>query len=105
MPFANTFELEIHFKKHGHKFGAATKEEYERLADAFLFGPMSADTRECIRLNNTDRLRFDFVKVHFGVASIVPVFVRTFYPVERRLVVRHGGPRGYFSYECARVEL
>jgi hypothetical protein len=105
MPFANSFELEIHFKKHGHKFGAATKEEYERLADTFLFGPMDAHTRECIRPNGADRLRFDFARMHFGVASVAPAFVRTFYPVERRIVTRHGGPAGYFSYECARVGL
>ncbi len=105
MPFASTFELEIHFKKHGHKFGAATKEEYERLADAFLFGRMNASTKECVRSNGADRLRFDFVTVHFGVASVAPAFIRTFYPVERRIVVRHGGAAGYFSYECARVDL
>ncbi|MCI0403927.1 MAG: hypothetical protein L0212_10450 [Acidobacteria bacterium] len=105
MPFANTLELDIHFKKHGHKFGLATKEEYERLADAFMFGPMNASTKECIRPNGNDRLRFDFVTVHFGVASVAPEFVRTFYPVERRKVLRHGGSAGYFAYECARVEL
>lgn len=99
MPFANAMELEIHFRKHGRKFGIATKEEYERLADLFMFGQMGPNTRECLRPGGADRLRFDFVTVHFGVASVVPAFVRTFYPVERRIVMRHGGSAGYFAYE------
>jgi len=105
MPFANTLELELHFKKHGHKFGLTTKEDFERLADVFMFGPMNANTQECIRPSGADRLRLDFITVYFGVASVLPEFVRTFYPVERRTIVRHGGSAGYFAYECGRVDL
>jgi hypothetical protein len=105
VPFANPFERELHFTKHGHKFGAKNASEYERMADAFMFGPMALDTHECIRPRNIDRVRFDFATHYEGVACISPEFIRTFYPVGRKLIVRHGGERGYFTYECNRTIL
>jgi hypothetical protein len=103
MPFANTFERDLHFAKHGHKFGAADALEYERMADAFMFGLMGVDTQECIRPGGIDRVRFDFSTHHEGVACIIPEFVRTFYPVRQLTIARHGGEEGYFAYECARI--
>jgi len=108
MPFADAMERAIHFVKHGHKFGAATEEEYERMADAFLFGEMHADTSECtrppcVRSGLIDRLRFGSTSRHFGVACTQPEFLRTFYPVEPKVIARHGGAPGFFRYECARV--
>lgn len=105
MPFASQMERDIHFKKHGHKFGVASAEEYEKMADQFMIGSLNPNTRECARPNGADRLRFDLVTLHFGVASTSPNFIRTFYPVERRIVVRHGGPAAYFTYECGRTNL
>lgn len=105
MPFANQIERDIHFQKHGHKFGIATAADYEQLADAFLFGAMNASTGECIRPNAIDRLRFNNANRHFGVACMAPICVRSFYPVELMKINRHGGSAGFFSYECARVNL
>jgi hypothetical protein len=103
MPFANPMERAIHFWKHGAEFGCKTDEDYERLADSFLFGAMSATTRECWRPNGVDRLRFNSSNRHFGVACIAPVFIRTFYQVGIKKVAKHGGVNGFLSYECARL--
>jgi hypothetical protein len=105
VPFANTLERDVHFTKHGHKFGATDASEYERMADVFMFGLMGVNTHECIRPRNIDRLRFDFGTHYEGVACISPEFVRTFYPVERRFILRRGGERGYFTHECSRTSL
>ena len=103
VPFANTFERDLHFAKHGHKFGAADALQYERMADVFMFGGIGVETHECIRPRNTDRVRFDFGTHYEGVACIVPEFVRTFYPVRAATIARHGDEAGYFAYECGRV--
>ena len=105
VPFQNQAERAIHFAKHGHEFGARDELEYERLADQFLFGEMNADTRECIRPNGNDRLRLDYVVVHFGVACIVPALIRTFYRVKGQTITRHDGSAGFFRYECGRMTL
>ena len=38
-----------HFNRHGSDFGASTPEEYEALADTFMFGQKDSDTKECVR--------------------------------------------------------
>lgn len=95
----------IHFKKHGREVGAPDEIEYERMADAFMFGGMAPSTQQCKRQNNRDRLRFNYSFFHFGVACIVPEFVRTFYPVNRHKISLRGGASGYFGYECGRTDL
>ena len=105
MPFQNVFERDLHFVKHGHKFGAVDAPEYERMADGFMFGPMGIDVHECIRPRNIDRVRFDFGTHYEGVACRIPEFVRTFYAVKATTIARHGDEAGYFAYECARVDL
>ena len=105
MPFANAFERAIHFTKHGHKFGLTNENAYEQMADLFMFGPMNADTRECTRPNGNDRLRCETVIRHFGVATIVPALVLTFYPLKASIIHNHGGINGYFTFECGRIDL
>ena len=75
------------------------------MADEFMFGNMDQDTRECLRGSGADRLRHNFVNAHFGVASVNPEFVRTFYPVERKKLAKHGGSAGFFTHECSRISL
>ena len=105
VPFANTFERDLHFTKHGHKFGALDASDYERIADVFMFGVMGIATHECIRPGNVDRVRFDFRTHYEGVACILPEFVRTFYRVERRFILKYGGEARYFAHECSRTNL
>ncbi len=104
MPFANAWERDTHFAKHGHEFGVATPLQYEQMADAFMYGPMTAGTHECIRPRGIDRLRFNFGTHHEGVACILPEFLRTFYIVRTKVVTRHGGEAAYFAWDCGRVE-
>lgn len=104
LPFSDKTELELHFLKHGHKFGLVPGQEadYERMADHFMFGVMTITMQECLRPSGVDRLRLDSAKVYFGVACTVPAFVRTFYPPEATTLACHGGPFGFFRYECGR---
>lgn len=50
MPFEDRQDLLEHFADHWDEFGVGTPEEYERLADAFMFGPLSANIEECVRV-------------------------------------------------------
>src|ERR1017187_7990732 len=90
MPFVNSWERKIHFSKHGHEFGVGTEEEYELMADSFMFGGMTHPTQECTRPNLVDRLRFNGTNRHFGVVCVTPVFIRTFYRVRPAKIARHG---------------
>ena len=102
VPFENAMELKLHFRKHGYKFGITSAADYERMADSFMFGPMNADTQECIRPAGKRRCRLDFTAAHFGVANVTPKFVLTFFPPTASMIAKHGGNAGYFADECAR---
>ncbi len=105
MPFRNQFERDIHFRKHGSEFGATDAADYERMADRFMFGTMDPDTHECTRPRGFDRIRFGYTTYIEGVACTNPVYLRTFYVVNPFLVAGHGGNQGYFTCECARMNL
>jgi hypothetical protein len=102
VPFANALELSIHFAKHGYKFGVATEEEYEMMADAFMEGRMNATTSDCIRPGGANYVRFDQLSRYFGVSCLLPRFVRTFYPANIATIANRGGPTGFFMHECGR---
>jgi hypothetical protein len=99
VPFANVNSRDKHFQRHGQAVGAIDAAEYERMADAFMFGAMNADTRECRRAN-LDYVRLDFVSEHFGVCAL-PRLVRTFYPAGPFRV----SAQDFFNFECRRVDL
>jgi hypothetical protein len=101
VPFKNALKRDIHFTRHGHEFGAATPEEYELLADAFMLGPMNADTQERLRPNGRLRNRLDFVAVHFGVAEVRRPVINTFYIPRPDTIARHGGAAQLFADYCA----
>ena len=103
MPFASVYKRDSHFTRHGAEFGATTAEEYEQMADEFLFGDRAADTRECFRMS--DKLRFRDSNRHFGVSCVVPEYVRTFYIVPTSKVSNRGGNGSFFTYECGRADL
>src|SRR5689334_204521 len=105
MPFANDMERELHFWKHGEEFGAGDSLEYERLADTFMHGPMGIETHQCFRPGGIDRVRFDYGTHFEGIARPRTMVIRSFYAVSLRLIRKHGGESGYFTYECGRVDL
>jgi hypothetical protein len=77
VPFQNDYERASHFAKHGKDFGAVDEFESERMADRFMFGRMAVTTRQCVRPNGDDRIRHNFTSADFGVANVLPEFVRT----------------------------
>lgn len=102
VPFANPYEKAIHFARHGSDFGAADEDDYERMGDAFMYGPRNADTRECsCPPTGRRRKRMDFVTVHFGAAAATGNVLVTFYIPEPDNVRRHGGVAGLFRVYCA----
>jgi pyocin large subunit-like protein len=103
VPFANVYQRNIHFQKHGAVVGAATELEYEAMADQFMFGPMNADTNDCTRPNGDDYLRMDLIKTDFGVTCISTGFLRTFYRPPAIKIWNRGGTKRFLAYECARV--
>ncbi len=104
MPFANADERAMHFERHGHEFGAVDEVQYERMADAFMVGPMTITTRECVRPNRTHRVRLNYVNKHFGVAVVNGEIVLTYYIVPLHKIIRRGGIAAVFAYECGRNE-
>jgi hypothetical protein len=106
VPFPTQLHRDTHFLKHGASFGAQNAEEYEQMADDFMFGAKSKNTKECTRPNHGNRLRFDFWTRRFGAANIVaPEFVRTFYIVKQPHIDYHGGGATYFGWECGRINV
>ena len=67
--------------------------------------PQPVDARDCVRPNYGHRVRFGFVSHLEGVARRIPApeCVRTFFPVKRTTIARHGGEAGYFRFECDRI--
>jgi len=43
VPFKHRYDLQRHFVRHGDEFGATTADEYARLADAFMMGPLRGE--------------------------------------------------------------
>lgn len=68
MAFKHRYDLERHFARHGQEFRAATADEYESLAEAFMMGPLRDGVRECVRANG-DLVRFDPRTNEFGILS------------------------------------
>jgi len=103
VPFATAFELSSHFVKHGHKFGAATEQEYERMADEFMARPLNADLYECVSSHGRrDRIRLEGTTRYFGVAYKVNT-ISTFHPRDAHAIASKGGPLGFVLFKCAEV--
>jgi hypothetical protein len=105
MPFANDEERDLHYKRHGHEFGAANALQYEGMADAFLSGPLTITMRECIRPNGTDRVRINIANKHFGVGVVHSQIVQTFFIVPLHKVIRRGNIVEFYNFECQRTDL
>jgi hypothetical protein len=103
VPFANANQRAIHFARHRHEFGAADEFEYERLADAFMTGPVHIDLYECINPTGTnDRNRLDGSTRHFGVAY-GQLVLRTYHIRDAFSIAYRGGPAGFVTHKCSEV--
>ena len=74
-----------------------TADEYERLADAFMAGPLRDGALECFK-RNRDKVRFDPRTEEFGVASADGV-IKTFLVV-RPLPGARQTAMQYFRSNC-----
>ena len=79
--FVSTDERRRHFLLHGAEFGAATEEEYEELADAFLGSKWDAPVREK-RTPNGDLVRYNPDTDEFGRLTASRT-IRTYFKVNR----------------------
>lgn len=69
MPFKNSFARDRHFERHGAEVGAKTADEYEKMAETFMAGPVKPGIRECFRVRDGALARFSPSTAEFGVAS------------------------------------
>jgi pyocin large subunit-like protein len=115
MAFSNARQLSRHFAEHGAEFGAATIQDYERLANSFLLGPPSPTMLQCKRQKG-DLIRFDTDTGAYGVLDQNSV-IRTFFkplpcvslPQPQRAAVKrlgrchdHANNLLYFHWDCGR---
>lgn len=96
VPFKHRYDLQRHFVRHGEEFGAATADEYERLADAFLMEPLRDGALECTRKG--DLIRFDPRTNEFGIRAtqghIATFMVLRVLPSDRKTALE------YFQSNC-----
>lgn len=102
MPFTLGFntldDLEEHFDKHNHDFGAVDELHYQRLADAFLGGPLGPTAHECVRRSDGCTLRYDHVTQEYGVLASDNYILSYYKPDPRKHKQRTN--MGYFRAEC-----
>jgi hypothetical protein len=96
VPFKHRYDLKRHFVRHGEEFGTKTADEYERLADAFMMGPLRDGALECSR--DGDLVRFDPGTNEFGVLT-TDGHIATFM-VLRPLPSDPQTPLQYFQSNC-----
>lgn len=101
VPFANANQLADHFTRHQAEFGVGTPADYLALAEAFCYGPLSANMHECTRTNG-DLVRFDFITHELGVVAAGAI-IRTYHIPPPRRVKAKGGEASYLAWECARI--
>jgi len=82
--------------RHGEELGATTADEYERLADDFMMGPLRAGALECAR--EGDLVRFHPGTCEFGVLT-KDGHIATFMVI-RRLPNDRQTPLQYFQSNC-----
>ena len=100
VPFASKYKRESHFLSHGHKVGAASEEEYERMADEFISRLKNPDLYDCIRnLVTNDRIRLEGRTLYFGIAYGV-LIIKSFYPKDANAIAADGGPAGFVARKC-----
>jgi hypothetical protein len=105
VPFRDSKQRAIHYQKHGHRFGARDEYDYERIADAFMAGPLHPNLFECYRITGTlDRIRLDGSTRYYGVAYNISV-LRTFHIKDASQIAARGGPHGFVQHKCSEVRV
>ena len=68
MPFEDRDDLLDHFADHGQEFDVNIAQEYEMLADVFMFGVRGPNVEECFRPQG-GFVRYDKVTQEYGVVN------------------------------------
>lgn len=97
MPFKHRFDLERHFARHGDELLAKSADEYERLAEAFMMGPVRDGALECFRVNG-DLVRFDPRTNEFGILATAGNVVT--FMIVKQLPSSQQTPLQYFRSNC-----
>lgn len=91
--------LEEHFDKHGQDFDAATPEEYERFADAFIGRqPVVPPLHECFRSNGV-RCIYDTQTEEYAVVDPSGIVVTYFRPFAAGRLPENQRPDGSHGYQ------
>lgn len=97
MPFKHRYSRDNHFERHGDEFSAKTADEYEKMAEKFMYGPLPPGVKECKRTDGVI-VRFDPATAAFGTMS-KDKRIYTY-----MLVMPPFGPghtaESYFEHEC-----
>jgi pyocin large subunit-like protein len=92
--------LEKHFDDHGEEVGAASEEEYEAMAAAFMSSVRANPVLERIRAADGARIRYNYVTQELGIVS-ADNYIQTYFKPDPRF---HGMStnRAYFEWECGK---
>jgi hypothetical protein len=90
-----------HFERHGADFGASTPEEYEELADTFMYGELLSSTKECTRPRPSPRTicRYSAETEEYGVKREQGYLVTYFIPVPL-VTHRFATNLEYYRHKC-----
>lgn len=69
-----------HFADHWDEFGVGTPEEYESLADAFMFSPRGANIEECVRPDGRGFCRYNPETEEYGTVDGLGFVITYFIP-------------------------
>src|SRR4051794_29880480 len=103
-PFTRGFRTEFlwkrHARLHGAEVGASDRYHYLALADNFLGGPLGENVRECVRVFDQARVRWNAVTQEYGILS-ADGFIQSYYILD---LAWHTYPsnRAYFEADCNR---
>jgi len=100
VPFQTPADRADYFQKHGGQYIVATELEYEALADAFMFSPLTPDVRQCYRPQG-DRLRYRDASNDLGIVNR-NYFLKTFFKPDPA-IHGHATNIDYFNHECLRI--
>lgn len=104
VPFRDAKQRALHFRRHGHEFGATDELQYEGMSDAFMTAPMNPILLECVRITEPiDRLRLNVNTRCFGVAESLTTVVKTMHIRDAFGIAHRGGPAGFMAFKQIEV--
>jgi hypothetical protein len=100
VPFKHRHARDHHFERHEVEVGARTADEYEKMAEAFMTGPLKEGVRECHRTRDGALARFDPATTEYGVlttSGTINTFMLLIIPP-----TSSDTPTQYFERDCSK---